>query len=149
MASAQKKRGGQMIPGVLEPGLFGWNPSEVAQMQLHEYIARVLAKLCGAALAQAKTGNGRLVNYLQLPGSIWPALLEYWNVEFSPDDTARMLGAAQLDAKNPVLPFTPDSQAKRGSASAETHALAQRWMDAVYQQLEAQRQTGGFASADA
>ena len=145
MASAQKQLGGQMIPGVLQPGLFGWDEATVAKMTLFEYAARALAKLCEAALAQAKAGHGRLVNYRQLPGAVWPALMDYWNVSCSAEETERMLSAATLNAKNPVLPFEGDSQAKRDSATAEIRALTQQWLAGVYQQLEAQRLTRGFA----
>jgi hypothetical protein len=144
MASAQKQLGGQMIPGVLEPGLFGWDPAMIGRMTLYEYAARVLAKLCESALVQAQAGKGKLVNYRQLPASIWPALMDYWNVEFSPDEMARMLDVARLDAKNPVLPFEADGQIKRDSATPEMRALTQEWLDGIYQRLESQRQAQGF-----
>lgn len=144
MASANKQLGGQMIPGVLQPALFGWDAAAVGQMQLFEYVARVLARICQTAHTHARASNGKLVNYRQLPISVWPALMDYWQVEFSADETAQMLGAAQLNAKNPFIPFEPDSQAKRDSASTELRALTQQWLDGVYQQLEAQRQATGF-----
>src|SRR5262249_16648682 len=78
MASAKKQLGGQMIPGVLQPALFGWDAAAVGQMQLFEYVARVLARLCEAAHIQAQAGKGKLVNYRQLPTAIWPALTAYW-----------------------------------------------------------------------
>lgn len=145
MASAQKQLGGQMIPGVLAPGLFGWDPAMVAGMTLYEYTARVLARLCESGLAASQAGEGKLVNYRQLPASIWPALMEYWKVKFSAEEIQRMLDAARLDAKNPVLPFESDSQAKHDSATAETRVLTQQWLDGVYHQLESQRQAQGFA----
>jgi hypothetical protein len=145
MASAQKQLGGQMIPGVLAPGLFGWDQATVAGMTLYEYTARVLARLCESALAGAQAGAGKLVNYRQLPASIWPALMEYWKVKFSAGEIQRMLDTAQLDAKNPVLPFAADRQAKHDSATAETRALTQQWLDGIYHRLESQRQAQGFA----
>lgn len=145
MASAQKQPGGQMIPGVLQPALFGWDAGMVGRMQLDEYCARVLAKLCEVALAQARAGHGKLVNYRQLPAAIWPELLKYWNVEFSPDENAQMFAAARWDAKDPALPFAADSEAKRDSASPELRALTQQWLDEVYQRLESQRLAHGFA----
>jgi hypothetical protein len=145
MASAQKQLGGQMIPGVLEPGLFGWDAATVGRMARYEYAVRVLGKLCETALAHSQAGNGKLANYRQLPASIWPALMKYWNLEFSTEENARMLRAAQLNAKNPVLPFEPDSQAKRDSVSAEMRQLTQQWLDGVYQRLEARRSATGFA----
>jgi hypothetical protein len=145
MASAQKQLGGQMIPGVLQPALLGWTPETIAQMSLYEYAARVLAKLCEAALVQAQAGRGKLVNYRQLPDAIWPALLDYWNVKFPAGENERMLEASQMNAKNPVLPFEADSLSKRESVTPEIRALTQQWMDGVYQQLEAQRLITGFA----
>ena len=92
-----------------------------------------------------EAGKGKLVNYRQLPASIWPALMDYWKVEFPEKEAERMLGAARMHAKNPVLPFEADSQAKRDSASGELRDLTQQWLAGVYQQLEAQRLARGFA----
>lgn len=145
MASHLRHRGAQMIPEVLEPGVFGWDLPATSQMALNEYGARVLAKICDTGLAHARGGTGKLVNYRQLPDTIWPALMEYWKVEFSPDQTARMLAAAQLNAKNPVLPFEPDSEARRESLTPDLRDLTGHWLDDVYQQLETRRRTQGFA----
>lgn len=145
MASAQKQLGGQMIPGVLQPGLFGWDADEVRRMTLYEYAARVLAKLCEAALEHTQGGNGKIVNYRQLPAGVWPGLLNHWKVNFSVTETARMLEAARMNAKNPVLPFEQDSSAKRESASAEIRRLTHDWLEGVYEQLEMRREAIGFA----
>lgn len=145
MASHLGHRGAQMIPTVLEPSLFGWDLPTIEQMVYNEYGVRVLAKICAAALAQAGSGNGKLVNYHQLPESIWPALMEHWQVKFPEAETARMRAAASLNAKNPAMPFEADSQAKRNSVTGELRALTQQWLEPVYQQLEAQRQAAGLA----
>jgi len=145
LASARKQPGGHMIPGVLEPGIFDWSAADAAGMARPEYAARVLAKICETALDEARAGRGKLVNYRQLPDGVWPALLDYWQVAFSAADSAKMREAALRDAKNPVMPFAPDSQAKRDSAPAELRALSQRWLEEVYQRLESQRLAGGFA----
>jgi len=145
MASHLGHRGAQMIPGVLEPCLFGWDLETAGRMTLNEYGVRVLAKISEAALAGVRSGNGRLVNYRQLPDAVWPALMDYWKVEFSGGETARMMDAALLNAKNPVLPFEADRQARRDSAPAELRAITRQWLDGVYQQLESQRLAAGFA----
>jgi len=75
-----------------------------------------------------------------LPAAVWPALLRFWQVEFSPEATRQMFAAAQLNAKNPVLPFA----AKRQAASAELQALAQGRLGEIYQQLETQRAAAGL-----
>jgi hypothetical protein len=144
MASAQKQLGGQMIPGVLPPELFGWDLATVQKMSLYEYTARVLARLCQAALECVQRGQGKLANYRQLPATLWPELLKYWGVHFSEAEMERMLLAAEMDAKNPVLPFEPDSQAKRDSLSVELRELTHQWLDEVYQNLEMQRKASGL-----
>jgi hypothetical protein len=134
-----------MIPGILEPGIFGWDRLLVEQMGFNEYGARVLAEISAAALGQFQNGNGRLVNYGQLPESIWPDLMEYWNVTFSEEQTRRMMAVARLNAKNPALPFEPDSQAKHALASAEIRTLTSQWLEATHRQLESRRLAAGFA----
>jgi hypothetical protein len=145
MVSHLGQRGAQMIPGVLEPDLFGWDEATLGRMPLAEYGARVLAKICEAALAEIRRGNGKLVNYQQLPNLLWPALLEYWNVRFSTEEIPRLRAVARVNAKNPAMPFAADSEAKRSSATAELRALTEHWLAGIYQQLEAQRQSTGFA----
>ena len=145
VASHLRQRGAHMIPGVLEPGLLDWDLPTIRQMALKEYGARVLAKICDAGLAHARDGNGKLVNYRQLPDAIWPVLMGYWKVKFSMDQTTRMLATALLNAKNPVLPFEPDGDTKRESLTPELRELTQRLLDNVYQRLETRRQTQGFA----
>lgn len=145
MASAQKQLGGQMIPGVLPAALFGWDAGEVGSMSLYEYAARALAKLCEAGLNHTRAGEGKLVNYCQLPAALWPELVRDWNLNYSEAENARMLDTAQMDAKNPALPFQPDGAAKRHLVSAELRDLTHRWLAGVYQELEAQRKISGFA----
>ncbi len=145
MASAMKQLGRQMIPGVMDASLFGWDAATVGKMSLFEYTAKVLAKLCEAALAEAQAGRGKLLNYQQLP-AVWPALMEHWRVNFSAEENQRMLAATEMNAKNPVLPFAADSEDKRRFVSPEIRELTQRWLEDVYQKLEAQRMVLGFAT---
>ncbi len=144
MASAQKQLGGQMIPGVLPPELFGWDIATVQKMSLYEYTARVLGRLCQAALVCVQDGEGKLANYQQLPAALWPELSRYWKVHFSEVEVERMLVAARMDAKNPVLPFEPDSQTKRDSLSGELRELTRQWLGEVYENLEIQRRASGL-----
>jgi hypothetical protein len=144
MASAMKLLGRQMIPGVLDARLFGWDIETVQAMARYEYTLRVLAKLCEAALVEARRGDGKLLNYSQLPSAAWPALGKHWRVNFSDEENQTMLAAAQVNAKNPFLPFAADSEAKRKSVPSELRALTERWLADSYQQLEAQRLIQGF-----
>ena len=145
MASHLARRGAQMIPGVLEPGLFGWNADVVDRMAPGEYGARVLAGICEAALAGVRRGNGRLVNYRQLPDAVWPALMTYWKLEPGAEETARMLGASRMDARNPSLPYEVGNREGHAAVPEQLRTLGRQWLEGVYQQLEAQRVKDGFA----
>jgi hypothetical protein len=144
MVSQTRRRGAHVIPGALEPQLFGWEPAMTAQMSLLEYGARVLANICGGALMHINEGNGKLVNYRQLPDSIWPALMAHWQLRFSPDAITSMMAAARMDARNPTLPFQADVHAKIATATPELRTLTSQWLEEIYQQLESCRRHRGF-----
>lgn len=145
MVSQSRRRGGHVIPGVLEPQLLGWEQAEIEQMSLPEYGARVLATIYSAALKHAQDRKGKLINYRQLPDSIWPALLDDWRLQYSSEATACMMAAARMNAKNPTMPFQPDHQSKIAMATPELRALTRRWLDDIYQQLESWRKSHGIA----
>lgn len=131
--------GGQMIPGMLEPAFFGWDPQSVIQMDRSEYGAQVLRKICDAALEQTRTGRGKLVNYLQLPDVMWRGLADYWGVDHAPEAIETMSRACQFQAKNPALPFTDDTEIKKQAATDEIRQIARKWLGEVYRDLEARR----------
>jgi hypothetical protein len=144
MMSHWRQRGPQSIPGVIEPGWFGWEQPAIAVMPPEEYAARVLARICEAALEQARQGVGKLVNYRQLPAIVLPTLMKFWGVEVSPVDAERMLDASRRDAKNPSLPFEGDTVLKQQRVSENISAAVQRWLEGPYQQLELVRTKQGF-----
>lgn len=145
LVSHQGQRGAQMIPGVLEPALFGWDAAMVGRMSLEEYGARVLAAIGETALARVRAGAGKLVNYSQLPELLWQVVHEHWQVPLPSAACARMQAAAARHAKNPALAFAADSKAKQRAATPELRAVADQWLAGVYHQLEQQRQVAGFA----
>jgi hypothetical protein len=151
LMSQSRQRGGQMIPGVLEPAIFGWDEPSLRRMSLSEYGGRVLARIGEAALEEARAGRGRLVNYRQLPGVVWPSLMRHWGedcAEQMPETVARV---CRFHAKNPALIFEDDAQAKNRAAPEGMRLFARQWLDGVYQQLEtvrlAQAQSSGHAAA--
>ncbi len=124
---------------MLEPAFFGWDPQSVSQMDRREYGAQVLGKICDAALEQARTGRGKLVNYLQLPDVMWGDLADYWGVDCAPEAIETMSRACQFQAKNPALPFADDTESKKRAATDEIRQIARKWLDEVYRDLEACR----------
>jgi hypothetical protein len=138
MGSHQRQIGGQMIPGVLEAAMFGLNEEEIGRMQRWEYGIRVLAKICEAALDAAKGGDGRLVEYRQLPQAV-PDLLRAWRVECDADAMEKMNSLAQFHAKNPAFVFADDGQAKAQSVGEDVRQLIRQWLEPAYQKLETRR----------
>jgi hypothetical protein len=149
MVSQHRQRGTQMIPGIVDPRLFDLDPAAVAQMSLDEYCARVLARISMAAAMHAQLGRGRLVNFTELPAVLWESLGEFFGVEWTPDDLARMQRGSLADAKNPTLSHADDRAAKQREAGAEVHRLADALLREPYEHLESLRlaQADGSASA--
>src|SRR5207237_7353188 len=81
IVSHMRKRGSQMVPGSMQHVLPGFDLSAMLQMPAEEYCARVMARICGSALA-ADRANALFVNYNQLPGAVIKKLLGHFSVEF-------------------------------------------------------------------
>lgn len=126
-----------MVPGVIEPSLFGLNDSDIFQMQQEEYCARALAKICEAALEHQE--GGMLVNYNQLPEAMLTSIPNFFGIEYSESDIEILNRISRLDAKNPSLQFTNDTEAKNRLATDLTHSMADEWIVPVYERLEAVR----------
>ena len=74
LVSQLRKRGAHMVPGTMEPALFGMNLAEAFEMQPEQYCARVLALTCEAALQHHQSCAGLMINYEQLPDALWTSL---------------------------------------------------------------------------
>jgi gluconate kinase len=135
-------RGAHMVPGGIEPELFGMRLEEVLQMPPEEFCARVLARICEAALLHHQSSHGMMINYDQLPDAVWTAAAGFFGVEVSDADMETFRRVATVDAKNPGLGFESDSQAKQNKASETVRVTAARWLAPLYEQLEAARLRG-------
>ncbi len=141
MASHQGHRGAHMLPGVLEPALLGLEPEHLKTLALQEYGARVLARLCEAALKawRERLSPALLVHYRQLPELALEALPAHWGVELTTEERERMREAAQRDAKNPVLPFEDDTAAKQRALTETARKQVEQWVRPPYEALELAR----------
>ncbi|MGB8509807.1 MAG: hypothetical protein WCD76_15600 [Pyrinomonadaceae bacterium] len=138
MVSQLKRSGAHMIPGAIEPALFDLESQEIFEMSHTEYVARVLAKICGAAIAH-DDGTTLLLNYRQLPEAVWSTLPAFCGVEYTVPDVELMRRASLRNAKNPVLDFADDSEEKARAVTDEVRRLSQRWVEPLYRELEAAR----------
>jgi hypothetical protein len=139
LASHQRQRGRQMVPGLLDAALFELDATSAGQMRLEEYGARVLAHICRVAVQYARSGACTLINYEQLPGVVWELLLELFQIPYTSEDIERMRHVSQFHAKHPGLHFVSDSAAKKHEASNLIRQLAQQWLVPLYKQLESLR----------
>jgi hypothetical protein len=137
LASQFRHRGKHMVPGVLEPELFGFAPGEVTQIVPEEYGARVLAAICRAALSHRDDGNGMFINYTQLPDIMWSSVLEFFQMNYGAEDLARMKETQKFDAKNPSIFFDPAASAGDRPPSDSILEAADKWVGELYDELQA------------
>ncbi|MFY9611018.1 MAG: sulfotransferase family protein [Blastocatellia bacterium] len=139
LASQLARRGAHMVPGAIEPELFGMTVSEAYDMQPEQYCARVLACACEAALSHQRSFGGMMINYEQLPEAAWTEIPDFFRVEHASSDLETLRRVAQFDAKNPSVEFTSDLKAKRVTATAAVLQAVEHWLSPVYERLEAAR----------
>ena len=139
LVSQTRERGVQVMPTGVPPARFGLSADEPWFTKLNEYAARVLGRICEVALEHHNVGQGRLVNFNELPEAI-PVLLEkFFRVSLSGDEIQKVIGTARFDAKRPSLNFENDSAAKQQVASDELKRLSAQFMQPAYEGLERAR----------
>ncbi|MGZ8241006.1 MAG: sulfotransferase [Methylobacter sp.] len=139
LVSHMRRRGIQMVAGMLEPEMFGLARDQVSLMTTEEYCAKVLGSILGAAFHHLPTGNGLLVNYTELPEAAWTSIAGHFGISWNLSELKAMQDAARLDAKNPFFSFIPDSASKQYEANQSLLDAAENWVRPVYQALEAIR----------
>lgn len=138
MVSQFDQRGAHMVPGVIAPELFGMDLQIAVTLTPEQYCATVLATICQAALRHHEDG-GRLINYTQLPESVWSSVLDFFQVSFSESEIDTMRNAAKRDAKNPENIFADDTARKKQKATPAIQEAVAEKLYPVYQELEAAR----------
>jgi hypothetical protein len=133
LASQLRHRGAHMIPGAIDPALFGLDRASITQMTPEEFCACVLAAICRSALAH-RDARALFVNYRDLPGAVFDRILPAFGLECDEDDRAAMEAAARLDAKNPALPFSTEREAV---APPALRRATDRWVRPLYEELVA------------
>ncbi|HEY1796191.1 MAG TPA: hypothetical protein VGG57_08725 [Stellaceae bacterium] len=137
LVSQMAEPGMQMIPNALASFPFGIeNGAELAR---EEHCARVLEKICAAALDNLGFGGGLVVNYDELPEAVRQKILPHFGIGCSAEEEAAMRAAAGRDAKAPYVEFVSDADAKQRRATDRVRAAARRHLDGVYGALQAMR----------
>ena len=143
LASQSRQYGAHVIPGVLPAETFGLTPAAVADMPLVEYAARVLARICEAALEWEHDPRVTFADYADLPDLVLSDLLPAWSLTLSESDLAAMAAAGTRDAKNPHLAFDRASPGRQAPPSPAIEAAAQRWLMPAFERLRSARTVPG------
>ena len=83
-----------------------------------------------------------MANYEQLPELAWTGIADFFGVEVSAADLETLKQAAKRDAKNPMVGFERDPQAKPKKASEALRAASERWLSPLHERFEAARFDG-------
>jgi len=137
MVSQSRRKSAHLVPGVIEPALFGLDEGAALTFQPEEYCAIILARICEAALRHHKPGRSMIIDYNRLPEAVWTSVLDFFGADYTHDDLERLNHAAQFYSKNPSLHFQDDRAAKNRLASEQLIQVTERWLAPVYEQLKA------------
>lgn len=136
LASHMHHRGMHMVPGVVDPGLFGVTREQAIALSPEDYCALVLGRVCGEAARHIAAHGGLAINYAQLPQALETTLAAWFGVEWNQAERIAFREAARRNAKHPASSFSPDQAQKRNSASPALHAAVARWVAQSYCDLE-------------
>jgi len=137
LVSHMRQRGIQTVPGMMPHGLYGFDDWD--DMSPEDYCARALNAICVAAMDALPLGQGRLVNYRDLPQAVSEVILPHFNVVCSVDESRAMADAARIDAKAPHQTFAGDTDTKQRDAPPAVRAAAEAHLGETYRRLEALR----------
>lgn len=143
MASHRRRRGMQMVPGLLPGSIFGIDA--MSGMPLDDFGGLVLDRIL---LAMFDHGDGgALVDYAELPDAVATVVLPHFGMNATAADRAVMANTARRSAKEPEKRFMPDSAAKQASADAALYR-ATAAARVTYGLLEQRRLAQRFGTAN-
>ena len=131
LASHQRQRGPQMVPGLILPAQLG--DSNRLPGDLDGYCLQVLAWLFKLALAHADQLH--LLNYKQLPTALWQDLLPQLGWQPSTSEIEAMQARSGFHAKNRASAFHGDpASCLPPPAPTSTQTMQQETLQEMYQQ---------------
>ncbi|OEZ46469.1 hypothetical protein JAB1_49500 [Janthinobacterium sp. MP5059B] len=99
LASHQRQRGPQMVPGMLHPAQLPLPAHQLAPGDIDGYTGLVLASLLNAALSHAAAGQLQLIDYKQLPGILFSDLLARFGIATTATQLQAMRARGGVHAK--------------------------------------------------
>jgi len=147
MVSQLNHRGPHLVPGVIDPSLFGLKANAVAEMEPEEYCARVLAGICEAALAHHKNG-GMLINKIDLPQAVWSTISPFFGVSCSESEWESLQGISKPEITDPALADQAKAGSRKEKEAARIREAAAKFLYPVYERLEAAKPSANYADYD-
>lgn len=136
IVSHLRRRGMQMIPGVIENLLPDFTFDDILQMSAEEYCARVLGRICQSILKHTNNADVLLINYNQLPEACLSIIPDHFKADYNSENIEKMRVAANFDAKTPQFYFTFDVKSKNEEASDAARNAADNYVKPYYRKLE-------------
>lgn len=133
LASQRAHRGFHVIPGALPAEVLGWDPEREPAAGPDDHAARVLARVCRAALDHAGP-EVRFVDHADLPAAVEAVVAPHLGLAVGDGERAALAAVARLDAKNPAVPFAGPAPI---SEDAALDAAVARWLRPVADELAA------------
>lgn len=140
LVSQMRQRAAFLIPGVIDWAAHDMQTADDAEFEPVAYCAQRLGSMLDAMVRYYDPATTILVNYSELPASILTRVAPHFGIPADSMQAAGFDAVLKRNSKNPVQTFYADSTAKQQEADAHTCAMAARWMQPHYQQLEALRQ---------
>lgn len=139
LVSLSREGGRRLVPGAIDPAELGLEMADVFRLPTEEYHARILSRICEAALANYRPGLTRFVNYQELPGAVWTSLADHFRFVCSEADRELMRERSEFSGKGPAARFQDDKATKERAASNATRQAAVRWLNSQYEKMEVLR----------
>lgn len=139
LASHQRQRGPQMVPGLIHPALLPLPLHELAPGDLDGYTALVLESFYTAARSLVAAGTLKLVNYRQLPDLLFSELLDSLAIDCTAPQREAMQERSRFHSKHAGHAYAGDPHS--GLASLASLAPLADMLAPAYQALEQLRLT--------
>lgn len=139
LASHQRQRGPQMIPGLLNTSRLKTEKlaeeSIIAAADFDAYAASMLSSMFEAGLEHALTADLILLNYQQLPSVLWDELLSVFQLDCDAQALLKLKARSSLHSKHRNIHFTGDPESEQKLA-AKTSSAFLRLCEEKHSQLE-------------
>lgn len=139
LASHQRQRGRQMVPGLVDTTRLRPDLSGVAPGDLDAYAMRMLDAVFAAGAQAAARGDLQCADYTELPGIVFDALMPHWGIACSAEELAAARARAAFHSKHPSRRFEGDAAPTQGGGAALSGHEEEWAALRSYRELQARR----------